>query len=65
MRGRPNPQHSILAIVDLEKRMLRDHPLRRIKEVVNATLTRLPSTFDHNWELGQSSQSVWPIGTLR
>ena len=32
MRGRPNPQRSMLAIVDLEERIPQDHPLRRIKE---------------------------------
>ena len=46
MRGRPNPQRSMLAIVDLEERVSRDHPLRRIKEVADAALARLSSEFD-------------------
>ena len=46
MRGRPNPQHSMLVIADLEERVLRDHPLRRIKAVVDAVLVRLSSEFD-------------------
>ena len=28
MRGRPNPQRSMMAIVDLEERVPQDHPLR-------------------------------------
>ena len=38
MRGRPNPQRSMLAIVDLEERIPQDHPLCRIKEVADAAL---------------------------
>ena len=46
IRGRPNPQRSMLAIVDLEERVPRDHPLRRIKEVADAALARLLPVFD-------------------
>ena len=46
MRGRPNPQRSMLAIVDLEERVPQDHPLRRIKEVADAALERLSPEFD-------------------
>ena len=46
MRGRPNPQRSLLAIVDLEERIPRDHLLRRIKEVADAALARLSPVFD-------------------
>ncbi len=38
MRGRPNLQRGMLVIMDLEERMPRDHPLRRIKEVADAAL---------------------------
>ena len=46
MRGRPNPQRSMLAIVDLEERVPQDHPLQRIKAVADAALERLSPTFD-------------------
>ena len=47
MRGRPNPQRGMLALVDLEERVPRDHLLRRIKEGADAALERLSSEFDH------------------
>ena len=46
MRGGPNPQRSMLAIVDLEERISQDHPLRRIMEVADAALARLSPTLD-------------------
>ncbi|MXZ24447.1 MAG: IS5 family transposase [Caldilineaceae bacterium SB0665_bin_21] len=56
MRGRPNPQRSMLAIVDLEERIPRDHPLRRIKEVADAALARLSPVFDHMYaQVGRAS----------
>ena len=56
MRGRPNPQRSMLAIVDLEERIPRDHPLRRIKEVADAALERLSPTFDRMYaRVGRAS----------
>ncbi len=45
MRGRPNPQRSMLAIVVLEERVPQDHPLRRIKAVADAALERLSPEF--------------------
>ena len=56
MRGRPNPQRSMLAIEDLEERIPRDHPLRRIKEVADAALARLSPTFDRIYaQVGRAS----------
>ena len=56
MRGRPNPQRSMLAIVDLEERIPRDHPLRRIKEVADAALARLSPVFDGMYaQVGRAS----------
>ncbi len=46
MRGRPHPQRNMLVMVDLEERVSRYHPLRRIKEVADAALERLSPTFD-------------------
>ena len=56
MRGRPNPQRSMLAIVDLEERVPRDHPLRRIKAVADAALERLSPEFDRMYaRVGRAS----------
>ena len=52
MRGRPNPQRSMLAIVDLEERIPQDHPLQRIKEMADAALARLSPVFDHMYARG-------------
>ena len=56
MRGRPNPQRSMLAIVDLEARVPQDHPLRRVKEVADAALARLSPVFDRMYaQVGRAS----------
>ena len=56
MRGRPNPQRSLLDIVDLEERVSQDHPLRRIKEVTDAALDRLSPIFDRMYaRVGRAS----------
>ena len=47
MSGRPNPQRSLLAIVDLEERLPRNHSLRWIKAVSDVALARLSPAFDH------------------
>lgn len=46
MRGRREPQVSMLAFVDLEARVPIDHPLRAIKAVADAALAKLSSEFD-------------------
>ena len=46
MRGCPNAQLTMLAVVDLDEWVLGDYPLQRIKAVADAALTRLSSTFD-------------------
>jgi len=56
MRSCPNPQRSLLVIVDLEERVLRDHPWRRIKEVADAALERLSPSFDRMYaQVGRAS----------
>ncbi|MXZ42535.1 MAG: hypothetical protein F4Z18_12360 [Caldilineaceae bacterium SB0666_bin_21] len=56
MRGHPHPQRSMLAIVDPEKRVPRDHPLRWIKEVADAVLDRPSPEFDRMYpRVGQAS----------
>ena len=46
MRGRRNPQASMLAFVDLEERVPPQHPLRTIKRFADRALASLSPTFD-------------------
>jgi len=46
MRGRVNPQVSMLAFVDIESRIPLDHPLRSIKYIADEALAELSSVFD-------------------
>jgi transposase len=46
MRGRRNPQASMLAFVDLEERVPPHHPLRILKRFADRALAELSPTFD-------------------
>ena len=46
MRGRGDPQEVMLAVVNLEERVPKDHPLRTIKAVADEALKRLSPEFD-------------------
>ena len=46
MRGRRDPQATMLAFLDLEERVPNDHPLRTIKAVADETLEWLSPEFD-------------------
>jgi transposase len=46
VRGRRNPQLTMLAFIDLEERVPTAHPLRTIKRLADEALTDLSSTFD-------------------
>ena len=46
MRGRRNPQASMLAFVDLDERVPAHHPLRSMKRFADRALTALSPTFD-------------------
>src|SRR5215471_5956804 len=46
VRGRQNPQISMLAFIDLESRVPLDHPLRTIKHIADAALRELSQLFD-------------------
>ncbi len=46
MRGRRDPQATMLAFVDLEDRVPKDHPLPTIKAVADDALERLSAEFD-------------------
>ena len=56
MRGRHDPQVTMLALVDLEERVPKDHPLRTIKGVADEALERLSGEFDRMYsEVGRAS----------
>ena len=46
MRGRQNPQVSMLAFVDIESRIPLGHPLRTIRSIADEALTELSPLFD-------------------
>ena len=46
MRGRRDPQVTMMALVDLEERVPKDHPLRTIKAVADEALERLAVVTD-------------------
>ena len=52
MRGRRNPQASMLAFVDLEERLPPHHPLRTIKRFADRALATLSPTFDAMYGAG-------------
>ncbi len=56
MRGRRDAQASMLAFVDLEERVPKDHPLRTIKAVADQALERLSPEFDRMYaKVGRAS----------
>jgi transposase len=56
MRGRQDPQASMLAFVDLETRIPLDHPLRMIKSLADEALADLSPLFDEMYaEIGRPS----------
>lgn len=46
VRGRQNPQVSMLAFVDVESRIALDHPLRTVKSIADEALAELSPMFD-------------------
>jgi|SRR5216684_5194006 len=46
MRGEERRQRAMLVVFDVEQRVAKDHPLRRIKELVDAVLQELSPLFD-------------------
>lgn len=56
MRGRRDPQVTMLAFVDLDSRVPPDHPLRTIKKLADRALAELSPDFDHMYaEVGRPS----------
>ena len=46
MRGEERGQRAMLMVIDPEKRVPKDHPIRRIKQLVEAALAELSPLFD-------------------
>ena len=56
MRGRCNPQSTMLAFVNLDERVPPDHPLRIIKKVADDVLDRMSGDFDRMYSrVGRAS----------
>lgn len=56
MRGRQDPQASMLALIDIESRVPLDHPLRTIKYMAEEALADLSPVFDDMYaEIGRPS----------
>jgi len=46
MRGEERRQRAMLIVIDPEKRVPKDHPLRRVKQLAEVALSRLSPVFD-------------------
>ena len=56
MRGKRNPQSTMLAFVNLDERVSPDHPLRTIKQVADDVLSRMSDDFDSMYsKVGRAS----------
>ena len=56
MRGRQDPQVTMLAFIDLESRVPANHPLRTIKRLADEALAALSPVFDQIYsDLGRPS----------
>jgi transposase len=56
MRGEGRRQRAMLVVIDPEKRIAKDHPLRRIKHLAEEALTQLSPVFDQMYSaLGRPS----------
>jgi len=65
MRGSDDRSGSLFSYVDLEARVRSDHPLRPIREIVNAALERLSLEFDALYVSGAGRPSIPPERLLR
>jgi transposase len=66
MRGRQDPQVSMLAFIDVETRVPLDHPLRTIKRFADAALAELSPLFDELYAAdGQGRPSIPPERLLK
>src|SRR5580704_14757365 len=56
MRGEERRQRPMLVVIDPERRVPKDHPVRRIKHLADAALEKLSPVFDEMYSaVGRSS----------
>ncbi len=65
MRGSDDSSGSLFSYVDVESRIRRDHPLRRIREMVNAALAALDGDFEALYPRRLGRPSIPPERLLR
>jgi len=65
MRGSDQRSGPLFSYVDLEARVRSDHPLRPIRELVNAALADLGTEFDALYATGVGRPSIPPERLLR
>ena len=65
MRGSGEPQEVMLAVVNLEERVPKDHPLRTIKTVADEALARLSPEFDRMYSKARRTHSAIDGRTTR
>ena len=62
MRGRQDPQVTLLAFIDLETRVPSDHPLRVVKRLADQALKALSPDLDRMY--GNVGPAVDPAGAV-
>ena len=65
MRGSDRRAGALFSYVDLESRVRADHPLRTIREIVNAALSELSGDFEALYAQGVGRPSIPPERLLR
>ena len=64
MRGEERRQQAMLMVIDAERRVPKEHPLRRIKQLAEAALAELSSLFDQMYS-AVGRPSIRPSGCSR
>lgn len=64
MRGEPDPQSSMFSDVDLESRIPKGHPIRKIRRIVDEALSQLEPAFDEMYS-DRGRPSIPPEQLLR